>query len=178
MALEQPDGRPLGYDEVHVIVDDPAMMRLFGLSLTEGEQTVNNSIPSQFVSALQSPYPPAKQWTVDSDEAQSYWSAKWGGKKLHDDRTNEGERRPFHHVDQSKLVTVKANISGRFYDEIGQLALEAGRNVFPDPFRKFLGHVSLQALKERKNVRLDHPGSMVLLGYIAGAQKDRMVRSL
>ncbi|KAF8326288.1 hypothetical protein F5887DRAFT_1084600 [Amanita rubescens] len=119
---------------------------------------------------LKIPYPPMNHWVVESPEIGDMWYKHIYESPQPDDRL---ARHPFHYLDPAKLkLIVDPEKSVIIRDKrTKELALVVIRNACPDESAPIaIDAVVSDAVNLKKSIRLEDPGSIVQIGYSAGAR--------
>ncbi|KAK7051219.1 hypothetical protein VNI00_004719 [Paramarasmius palmivorus] len=116
-------------------------------------------------------YPPRDVWLYDSQEAADKWRKKITRGRLPDKRK---KRKPMHKVKLDQLLhNVKEGDSARFVDENGALVFLVIRNFCPSQrIQEWADSVAHRNVDDRKCIRLEDAGSIVMSGWSAGSRSS------
>ncbi|KAK7025963.1 hypothetical protein VNI00_015792 [Paramarasmius palmivorus] len=116
-------------------------------------------------------YPPRDVFIYDSQDAADKWKKKITRGRLPDKRK---KRKGMHKVDLEQLLhNVKEGENARFVDENGSLVFLVIRDFCPSQkIQQWADAVANRNVDERKCIRLEDAGSIVMSGWSAGSRSS------
>ncbi|KAF8341801.1 hypothetical protein F5887DRAFT_1076389 [Amanita rubescens] len=124
------------------------------------------TIPVITVVRLDEPYPPPDHWVCDTPKIHSLWRS-WIKKHPMSNKN----RKPFMHLDLSKIKIIPHTESVQILDHDGKLVGLVIRNFCRDlSILEWINQLIERAVGLKKSCRPNDPGSLVIIGFSPGAR--------